>query len=78
MYKYYITIKNFINDLENIINDLEQQGKFNNIPDLLLYKNKLLELKQDFYNEDIEDSILKENFKKLENSIHNYLIENSL
>ena len=78
MYKYYITIKNFINDLENIINDLEQQGKFNNIPDLLLYKNKLLELKQDFYNEDIEDSILKENFNKLENSIHNYLIENSL
>lgn len=78
MYKYYTAIKNFINDLQQIIDNLEQQGKFNNIPDLLLYKNKLLELKQDFYNEDIEDNILKENFEKLENSIHTYLIENSL
>ena len=78
MYKYYITIKNFINDIQKLIDNLEQQGKFNNIPDLLLYKNKLLELKQDFYNEDIQDSVLKENFEKLENSIHTYLIENSL
>ena len=78
MYKYYITIKNFINDIQNIIDSLEQEGHFQNIPDLLLYKNKLLELKQDFYNEDIEDSVLKEKFNILENSIHTYLVENSL
>ena len=77
MYKYYITIKNFINDIQQIIDSLEQQWKFNNIPDLLLYKNKLLELKQDFYNEDIEDSVLKEKFNILENSIHTYLSENN-
>ena len=78
MYKYYITIKNFINDIQNIIDSLELEGNFQHIPDLILYKNKLENLKQDFYNEDISDSILKENFEKLENSIHNFLVENSL
>ena len=78
MYKYYITIKNFISNLQELIDSLEHEGRFQNIPDLLLYKNKLENLKADFYNEDIPDSTLKENFNQLENSINNYLIENSL
>lgn len=78
MYKYYITIKNFINDIQNIIDSLELEGHFQHIPNLLLFKNKLENLKADFYNEDIPDSTLKENFTQLENSINNYLSENSL
>jgi hypothetical protein len=78
MYKYYITIKNFISNLQELIDSLELEGNFKNIPDLLLYKNKLENLKADFYNEDISDNILKEKFNQLENSINNYLIENSL
>ncbi len=78
MYKYYITIKNFINDIQNIIDGLELEGHFQHIPNLLLFKNKLENLKADFYNEDIPDSTLKENFTQLENSINNYLTENSL
>lgn len=78
MYQYYITIKNFISNLQELIDSLELEGNFKNIPDLLLYKNKLENLKADFYNEDISDNTLKEKFNQLENSINNYLIENSL
>jgi hypothetical protein len=78
MYQYYITIKNFISNLQELIDSLELEGNFQHIPDLLLFKNKLENLKADFYNEDISDNILKEKFNQLENSINNYLIENSL
>lgn len=73
MYKYYITIKTFITTIQTKIDNLEQQGKFNSIPDLLLLKEKLLNLKQDFYNEDIKDNELIEKYNQLEN-IYNQLI----
>ena len=78
MYSYYQKVKAKLTAIQNTIDLLENNGNFKNIPDLLLLKEKRQQLKQDFYNEDISDNILKENFEKLENSIHTYLVENSL
>jgi len=73
MYRYYTNIKSFITNIQKLIDNLEQQGHFQDIPDLLLLKEKLLNLKQDFYNEDIEDNELKNKYVELEKIVKSYI-----
>ena len=68
MYSYYQKVKAKITAIQNTINLLENNGNFKNIPDLLLLKEKRQQLKQDFYNDSIEDNELIEKFNDL-NSI---------
>ena len=73
MYKYYTNIKSYLNTIQEKIDGLELEGHFQDIPDLLLLKSKLQELKQDFYNEDIEDIELKNKYIELEKIVKSYI-----
>ena len=73
MYKYYNNIKSYLNTIQKNIDRLELEGHFQDIPDLLLIKEKLLNLKQDFYNEDIEDNELKNKYVELEKIVKSYI-----
>lgn len=68
MYQYYQKVKAKLTAIQNTIDLLENNGNFKNIPDLLLLKEKRQQLKQDFYNDNIEDNELIEKFNDL-NSI---------
>lgn len=73
MYRYYTNIKSYLNTIQEKIDSLEIKGRFQDIPDLLLLKEKLLNLKQDFYNEDIEDIELKNKYVELEKIVKSYI-----
>ena len=68
MYSYYQKVKAKLIAIQNTIDLLENNGNFKNIPDLLLLKEKRQQLKQDFYNDNIEDNELIKKFNEL-NSI---------
>ena len=73
MHRYYTNIKSFLATIQNKIDNLENKGHFQDIPDLLLIREKLQNLKQDFYNEDIEDNELKNKYVELEKIVKSYI-----
>jgi len=73
MYQYYTNIKSYLNTIQEKIDKLEIKGHFQDIPDLLLLREKLQELKQDFYNEEIQDNELKNKYVELEKIVKSYI-----
>ena len=73
MYQYYNNIKSFLKTIQTKIDNLENKGQFQTIPDLLLLREKLQDLKQDFYNEEIEDNELKNKYVELEKIVKSYI-----